>query len=157
MKFCRSADVAVAPLVVEVADEGRAIGRREDGVAAADDDVAFRVAGMLGVARRRQRQLLEQQLARDAHPLVADVGASLAPQRQRRFVAEIDADLLEDGHELLMDQLNSGRVEQLVKRDLAGDEPLLDQRRAGAGRAPCFRPTPPPMFDRRCHRLPRLP
>src|SRR5205814_3914221 len=83
------------------------------------------------------------QRARDAHPLVAHVGAGLPPQRQRRLVAEIDADLLEDGHRLLVDQLDAVGIEQLVERDLAGDVALLDQRRAGLGRPPAGGAAPP--------------
>ena len=46
-------DGGVAAALVEVADEGRAVDRREDRVVAADDDVALGVARMLDVSRGR--------------------------------------------------------------------------------------------------------
>ena len=77
-------DRAVAPAVVEVADERRAVVRGEDGVHPADLDVVRLVPGVLGeLARRGRLDDLAGQPAREADPLALDVGAGVAEQAQR--------------------------------------------------------------------------
>ena len=75
-------DRPVAAPVVEVADERRAVGGREDRVAAADLDVVGRVARDLRERRRRRRlDDAAAQAAREAHALAVDVGAGVREQR----------------------------------------------------------------------------
>jgi hypothetical protein len=92
-----------------------------------------------------------QEAAVEMQPLAADVGAGLFPGVDRDFIAEVDADLFEDGHRGLVQGFQALRRQQLVDGDFAADELFLDQGRAGAGRSPRFRPTPSTMLNRRCH------
>src|SRR5262249_51735955 len=119
----------VAALVVEVAHEGRAVGGREDGVAAADDDGALGVSRVLRVLRRRRPDRFGDEAAGETDALAVYLGAGLLPEVEGRLVTEIEAELLEDGHRLLMDALEPLRVQQLVEGYVAGDVFLLDDGR----------------------------
>ena len=97
----------VAAAVVEVVGERRAVVGREHGGVAADLHVVLRVAGVLGV-RRRRRGLhdLAAHAAREAHAVAVDVGAGVAEAlERRRVVADLDADLLEDRVGVVLDDL----------------------------------------------------
>jgi len=96
---------AVAPRTVGHAHEGRAVGRTERRSRAADGDGALGVAGVHGDLGRRLLDELHEQVARDVHALALDVGTLLLPDRQALGVAEIDADLLEDGERRVVDHL----------------------------------------------------
>ena len=70
-------DRAVAPALVEIVDERRAVVGREHRRLAADLHAALGVAGVLGVDGGRGRaELLGQPLGK-AHALALDVGARL--------------------------------------------------------------------------------
>ena len=92
-------DRGVAPAVVEVVDERRAVGRHEDHVRVADLDAPGRVAGALGEdPRRRGLDDRAAHAAREADPLALDVGAGAAEDLGRLGeVDDLDADLLEEG------------------------------------------------------------
>ena len=90
-------DRAVAAALVEIHDEGRAVGRREDDALAADLDRVGRVARMLGELGRRGLQDLAQHARLELHQHAVDLGAGPLPMVERhRIVAELDADLGED-------------------------------------------------------------
>src|SRR5207244_13644143 len=76
---------------------------------------------------------------RDPHALTGYFGAGLAPELEGGFVAKLDADLFQDRHRLLMQQLDAFGADQLVKRNLPRDVALLDQGSAGALGAPACR------------------
>ncbi len=87
---------SVAAAFVEVMDERRAVVGGENHRLAADQHVAFRVARVLHVLRRRACAEPPRKAARKAHPVPLDVAASVAKQVERaREVAELDADLLQ--------------------------------------------------------------
>ncbi len=131
-------DRGVAPAPVQGTHEGGAIDRHEDRVVAADGHRASRIAGVLGEARLRA--LLNDAAAkplRTAHPLALDVGAGLLPDRQGLgVVAELDADLFEDGVGVGFDDLQGLFAQDLEDRDLALDEGSLGRMVAAARRAP---------------------
>ena len=68
---------AVAPLVVEVIDEGRAVSRCKRDLVAADLGIAQRIARVHREAARVPRDQPHQQLARDPHPVALDLGAGV--------------------------------------------------------------------------------
>src|ERR1700680_620200 len=92
-------DAGVAAALVETAHEGRPVCRREHGVLAADDHAARRVASVLGELARGGA--LDERSADAPCKLrspALDVGARRPPDLERLgVVAEIDADLLENG------------------------------------------------------------
>ena len=91
-------DRPVPAAAVEVADERRAVGRREDRPVPAEDDVVRAVPGDLRELRRRRR-LDERaaQAAREPHPLAVDGRARRREELERvGRVVELDPDLLED-------------------------------------------------------------
>ena len=76
-------DGGVAAALVEVADEGRAVDRREHRVVAADRDVALGIARVLDVfARRGLLDDRARQAAREMDARALDIGAGLLPQLQ---------------------------------------------------------------------------
>ena len=109
---------AVTPVVVEVADIGRAVHGHEDGVLAADLDGALGVARVKGELRRNLGDKLHQQGPIDAHPRFGNIGARRLPERNRLVVAELAADLLEDRERFLMDQLDCFIGHDLVGRNI---------------------------------------
>ena len=117
-------DRAVAPAAVEVADERRAVVRREDRVHPADLDVALGVARVLGeLARRGGLDDRAAHPAREPDALAVDVGAGLAQQSEGLGVAaEVEADLLEDRVGVLLDERQALLAEDLERRELAGQE-----------------------------------
>ena len=125
-------DARVAPAFIEVADERRAVGRREHRVLAADQHVAGGIARLLNeLARRRRLDQLPAHAARHAHPLALNVRARRLPDRQGlRVFAELDADLLEDRVGIALDQGQALFAEDLVVRNLARD---VGNRHRGAG------------------------
>ncbi len=101
-------DRAVAPAVVEVAHERRAVVRREDRVRRRRSATfRSRVAGVLGeLARRGRLDDLAAHAAREADPLA--LRRRRRPSRNRRervrVAAELDADLLEDRVGVVLDE-----------------------------------------------------
>ena len=117
---------AVAPAVVEVADEGHAVARGEHGVVPADGDRAFRVAGVLDELPwcAAGDDVLDEPRV-EAHPLAVDVGAGLPEQVEGGVIApDFDADLGEDPVGVLLDEVEAALCEQVVVGDLALE--LLD-------------------------------
>ena len=131
-------DGGVTPPLVQRADEGRAIDRREDRVIAADDDIALGIAGMLDILPGRG--LLDQgarQAAGKMHPRALYIRAGLAPHLQRfLIVAELDADLFENGIGIALDQRQPFLVQHRHQRDAPGDVRQLHQLRMAAHGAP---------------------
>ncbi len=126
-------DARVAAPLVEVAHEGGAVGRGEHGAVAADDDVAGRVAGVLGeFARCRALHQRAAHAAREADALALDVSPGGLPQRKAlRIIAEVQADLLEDRVGIVLEQRQALLAQDLVVRDVAGD--VGDEGRAARG------------------------
>ena len=108
---------AIAPLVVEVIHERRAVSRRERHLVAADLGAALGIARVHHEMARVSGNQRHEQLARDAHPIALDLGAGRAPHPARLVVAEIDPDLLEDVERRPMDQLEALGIQDLVHRD----------------------------------------
>ncbi len=131
-------DGRIAAAVVEIAHEGRAIDRREDRGVAADLHVALRVAGVLDVLLRGR--LLDdraRETAREADAGALHIGAGLLPQLERlRLVAELDADFLQDGVGIALDDAEALFVQHRHQRNLADDIGVLDDRRLLAQGAP---------------------
>ncbi len=127
-------DRPVAAPVVEVADERRAVGRREHGVRPADLDGVNRVPCHLREGRGSRRlHDLPGEAAREAHALAVDVGTRVPEQLQRLGrVAELDADLLEHGVGVLLDQREVLFREHLERRQRPGDVRDADRVRDGA-------------------------
>ena len=124
-------DRAVAAPALQVAHEGRAVGRRKDGVAAADHHRAFGIAGDLGEAAGR-RPAERRDLSRlEADPRPDDVGAGLLEEPQRFLVAaELDADLLQDAVGVGLDLGQPFFAHKFIGGDLPRDVGRPDKRRA---------------------------
>ena len=137
---------AVAPPAVHVVHEGRSVGRREDHVVLPDEHGALGIARVLDEASRRRLgddRLQEPRL--EAHALSLNVGAGLAPQRERgRIAAKLDADVAEDSVGRAIDEIQPFLAQQVVEGNPA---PRSGDRRgrgrgtavsagAGAGAAP---------------------
>ena len=132
MELVQVGERAVAPLVVEVVHERRAVSGREGDLGAADLGAALGVARVHGEAARAPSDQVHEQLAGDAHPVTLDLGAGVTPQPDRLVVAEVDSDLLEDVQRGLVDQLEALVVEDFVHRDGA----LQDRQPAQPRRGP---------------------
>ena len=114
-------DVRVPAAFVEVVDERRAVGGGEHRVRAADLDVARGIPGVLReLARRRRLDQPAAQASRHAHPLAVDVRTRGLPDCERfRVLAELDADLLEDGVGVVLDEGEALFAQHLVHRNVA--------------------------------------
>ena len=90
-----------------VVHERRPVVRGEDGVVAADLDIARGVAGVLRVLPRSGvLHDAAAQAAGEPDSIAVDVGAGVLPAVERGgIVAELDADLLENGVGIVLDQL----------------------------------------------------
>ena len=118
-----------------IADEGRAVDRREHRALAANGHVARGIAGMLDIFPRRA--LLDdraRQPAREMNAGAPHVGAGLLPQLQALVVAmELDADLLENDVGIVLDDLQPLLAQHLdhgVRRLMNGSCSILGRPRA---------------------------
>ena len=103
-------------------DEGRAVGGHEDNIVAAEHDGTLGIAGVLGEFLRRRGHHMAHQPLGEPDKLAGDVGAGLAPEFQRSWIAlELDADLLKDA---VGGVLDAG--EAFLGRDLIGRNLPLD-------------------------------
>ena len=157
-------DGGVTPPLLDRADEGRAVNRCQHKVFSTHGHVAFRVAGVLDVLRRGTGAQAARQSTRDAHPLAIDIGARIAPQRQRAGVIdELHADFLQhrlgvpfdDGQRLFVQHLEIGDVAGDIAGGLKADRRAFRPPRRAAATA-----CPPPRFhhirhDRALRCLPR--
>ncbi len=116
-------DRGVAPALVEVADERRAVGRHQHRAIAADPDAAVGVAGMLGeFLRCRRLDDGAAEASRKTHAFSIHVRAGLAPQLQRAWkLAKLDAYFLQHRVSVVLDQLERLFVEHLEVRNPAVD------------------------------------
>src|SRR6516162_2711536 len=114
-------DASVAAPLIEAAHERRAVRGREYRAIAADHHVAGGGARVLReFPRRGAPHDGAAHAARETHALALDVGAGVLPQLQRLcVVAEVDADLLEDGVGVVLEQLESLVAEHLVVGNLS--------------------------------------
>ncbi len=130
-------DARIAPPLVEVVDEWRAIGGGEHGVLAADLHVARRVPGVLReFARGGRLDQLAAQAPWHAHPFALYVRARGLPDRQGfRVFAKFDADLFEDRIGIVFDQGQPLFAEHFIERNLAGDVGNRLARMCGARNA----------------------
>src|SRR6202022_2132811 len=95
-KIAEILDSRITAPFVQIAYEGRAVGRSEHGVLAANDYAACRIARVLSeLARRRALHERTAHTAGEMHPFTFHVGAGGLPDLERlRVIAKIDADLL---------------------------------------------------------------
>ena len=93
---------AAAPSL-QVGHERGAVDRGRDHVVAPEHDRAGLVAGLELEGRGRLRDLLEHEGPFEADPVVLDSHPGLSEEVARPLVEEVDPDLFEDGHRLLMD------------------------------------------------------
>jgi hypothetical protein len=112
-------------------DEGGTEGRREEGIVAADHHGVRGIARVLGeLGGRGGLDDLAAHAALEADPLALHLGARVLEEGQRlRVVAELHADLLEDGIGVPLDDLAA-----FVAQDVEGADAAPDIRRAGHGR-----------------------
>ena len=127
---------AVAAAAIEIVDERRPADRRENGRIAAEAHVALGVARMQRELARRRLEQMARESARDVHPLALDVGAGAPPQAQGfRVAPKLDADLLEDGLGVVLDDLDRLGTEQFDRRQLAADVGIFGGLSAGTRQA----------------------
>ena len=154
VEFLQVGERGIAPLVVEVIDERRAVSGPERYLVAADLGAALGVAGAHGEAFGVLGDQCHEQLARDPHPVAVDLGAGIAPHLRGLGVAELDADLLEDVERSLVDPLQALLAENLVDRDLAVEHGQCRDLHRGPLLASGLA-TAPPALARCSHHLPR--
>ena len=131
---------AVAAPTGQIADERRAVRRRQHHVVAADLHRLRRVARQLGELARRGRAQRPHVTGVEVNGDAVDRGAGVAEQLQRLgVVADLDAHLGEHPVGLGLDQRQALLAEQLVRRDLAADERWRVRACAltGSGRHSC--------------------
>jgi hypothetical protein len=119
MQVLEVGERAVAPDVVEIAHERRAVHRHEDGAVAAHAHRAGRVAGVHRVALRDQADELHQLAAADPDAESLDVRAGGLPHCRRLVVAELDADVLQDPAGLFVDELDRFVGQDVIDRNPA--------------------------------------
>ena len=134
-------DRAVAAATVEVADERRAVRRREHGRRAPQVDGVRRVAGdLVELARRRRLDELAGETREGTGPARRRRRSRRRSEQLERVgrLAEVDADLLEDRVGVVLDRLEALLGQDLDRRQRAGDEgdPLGDRGEAGGARGP---------------------
>ena len=115
-------DACVAAPLIEAAHERRAVRGREYRAIAADHHVARGVTRVLReFPRRGAAHDGAAHAAREMHALALDVGSGILPQLQRlRVIAEVDADLLEYGVGVVLEELEPLAAEHLVVGNLSG-------------------------------------
>lgn len=133
---------AVAPALVEIHHEGRAVGGREHDAVATDLHRAGGVARVLDELAWRALQDLAQHSRFEGGAHAVEPGAGGAEQAHRLLVAaELDADLGEDAVGRPFDALQAFLAEQVegryLPRDVGGSG-----ARIGAGAAPVTRLAP---------------
>ncbi len=112
-------DRAVAPAVVEIRDEGRAVDRREHKVVTADFHASGRIARVLGeLGGRRLDEFLKHAL-RKTDPLAINLRAGRLPDVQNlRILAELQADLRQDPVGVGFDLLSAFIAQDIIERDV---------------------------------------
>ena len=116
-------DGAVAAALLEVVHERRAVGGGEHDVVAADLHRPIRVAGQLGELAWRRGAQSPHHARLEADGDAVDLGAGGLEQGQRLVVApDLDAHLGEDAVGVCLDHVEAVGRQQLVGRDVAGDE-----------------------------------
>ena len=117
-------DGGVAPSLVQIAHKGRAVRRGKHRVFAADNHVVRRIARVLGeLARCAGLHDGAAHAAGKAHPLAGDFGAGLAPNVQGLgVVTKVDADFLQDGVGIALDDGQVFGVQHFIEGNVARDE-----------------------------------
>ena len=104
---------AVATPAIKIGDEWRTSDRREHRGIAPKSYVALRIAGVDGKFAGALEQSARQS-ARNAHPLALHVRTCFLPQPQGlRIAAELDADFLQDGLGVGLDDLDRLGAQQV--------------------------------------------
>ena len=116
-------DRGVAPPLVEVVDERRAVGRHEDHVRVADLHAPGGVAGQLREqARRRGLDQRAAHPAREPDPRAVHVGAGVPEDPDRiREVDDLDPDLLEERVRVRFDLFETAGRDDLDRGKVAGE------------------------------------
>ena len=142
--FSKIFELGVAAPLLDVVDEGRAIDRREDEIAAAHLDRSLGIACELREGSRRGRHQVTREPAREAHPLTVDIGAGILEELERlRILAEVDPDLLEDRFRVLLDQRQPLIAEEVDRGNVACDVTQKLDLAADPLRVPCRPPAAP--------------
>ena len=120
--FSKILELGVAAPLLDVVDEGRAIDRRKDEIAAAHLDRSLGIARELREGGWGGRHQVTREPAREAHPLTVDIGAGILEELERfGILAEIDPDLLEDRLRVLLDQSQPLIAEEVDRGNVACD------------------------------------
>ncbi len=141
-------DGGVAPPFVQIAHEGRAVGRREHGALAADVNAARRIPRVLHkFARRVVLHDLARQAAREMDALAFHIAASLAKQIQRLgVVAKVDAHLFKNRVAVALDQRQALFAQHFINGNLARDVGHRHGRACGPRGALGLAPTGAPVM-----------
>ena len=113
-------DAGVAATSVEVGDEGRAVDRRVDHVVAADGYRVCRVARLHLEGCWRLLDLLLDEAALEADPVVVRFQPRLDEGIDGARMEEINPDLLQDLHGVVVDLLDLFVGEQVVRLERVG-------------------------------------
>ena len=113
----------IASSLVDIVHEGGTVNRAQHGVAAADLDVVFRIARVLGILPRRRR--LDDPAAHaglEAHPLAVDIGAGVPEIRQDfRVVVKFHAGVAQNAVGILLDQAQAFFAQNIESSDISPD------------------------------------
>ena len=130
-------DAGIAATAVEVGDERRAIDRGGDHVVAADRDRVRRISRLHLEGCRRLLDLLLDERALEADPVVLRLQPRLDEGVDRARMEEINSDLLQDLHRVIVDLLDLFVGEQVVRLERV--RPHLGQEPACASCLATFR------------------
>ena len=130
--------VARPAAAVEVGHEGRSADGAEDQVAAAERDVAPRVASVeRELGRRLRDELLDQPAVEPGvAPAPVDDGSGPGEHVERPVTEHLDADLAEDPERGPVDRLDLVCAEDLDRPEWVHDRPPRELAETGGGRRP---------------------
>ena len=121
-KFAKILDGRIAAAAIQIMYEWRAVHRRKHGVLTTNFHVSSRVAGMLGKLRWRRFCQRPHQALGKPDPLTLDIGTGGFPHIKRlAIVAEVDADLLQHGLAIGLDQTEPFFAQYFVQGNFALD------------------------------------
>ena len=126
-------DGSTPPAAVEVRDEWRTVNRGVDHMVAADDDGVFRIACLHRESRWNLLDLLLDNGAVEVNAVLFDLQPGAAEVVEGPGVQEVDADLLQDQHGVVIDLLNLLLGEDVVRLQRVGPHIVSG---AGVGQSP---------------------
>ncbi len=117
-------DGGAAPPALHVGYEGRPVDGGRDDVVASEHDGARRIAGLQREGLRGLGDLLQDEAPVESHPVLFHLHPGLAEDVPSPLVEEVDPDLLQDIHRLVVD-----RLFLFLAQELIGLEAVLPHRR----------------------------